>query len=379
MSVSGGWFFVVASEAITVAGQMIMLPGIGSYIATAISHSDLAAIGYAVLVMFIVILMYDQLLFRPLLAWSRKFQADPSSDADNLRPWFLLVLQRARLFDLVQAGILELNRIIDEGITTLARRRTPADERRARPEFDFLFDIALLGLAAAAALWIVAFIRETVDFAEIGWVFVLGLATAARVLILIGIASLVWVPIGVGIGLRPRLADRVQPIVQFLAAFPANLFFPAAVVLILHFRLNPEIWLSPLMILGTQWYILFNVIVGASALPAELQRAAQNLGVRRLLWWRRVMLPAIFPAYVTGAVTAAGGSWNASIVSEVVQWGDTTLTATGIGAYIARTTAEGDSARIALGISVLCLYVLVFNRLLWRRLYDLAAERLRLD
>ena len=379
MSVSGGWFFVVASEAITVAGQTIMLPGIGSYIATAIGRSDLAAIGYAVLVMFIVILMYDQLLFRPLLAWSRKFQADPSADADNLRPWFLLVLQRARLFDLVQTGILQLNRILDEGITTLTRRRAQALERRWRPQLDFLFDIALLGLAAAAAMWIVAFIRETVDFSEIAWVFVLGLATAARVLILIGIASLVWVPIGVGIGLRPHLADRVQPIVQFLAAFPANLFFPAAVVLILHFRLNPEIWLSPLMILGTQWYILFNVIVGASALPAELQRVAQNLGVRRLLWWRRVMLPAIFPAYVTGAVTAAGGSWNASIVSEVVQWGDTTLTATGIGAYIARTTAEGDSARIALGISVLCLYVLAFNRLLWRRLYDLAAERLRLD
>jgi len=133
------------------------------------------------------------------------------------------------------------------------------------------------------------------------------------------------------------------------------------------------------MILGTQWYILFNVIGGAAALPAELQRAAQNLGVRRLLWWRRVMLPAIFPAYVTGAVTAAGGSWNASIVAEIVQWGNTVLTATGIGAYIARTTAAGDGARIALGISVLCLYVLAFNRLLWRRLYDLAAERLRLD
>src|SRR5215469_17611245 len=379
MSVSGGWFFVVASEAITVAGQTIMLPGIGSYIATAIGRSDLAAIGYAVLVMFIVILMYDQLLFRPLLAWSRKFQADPSADADNLRPWFLLVLQRARLFDLVQTGILQLNRILDEGITTLTRRRAQALERRWRPQLDFLFDIALLGLAAVAAMWIVAFIRETVDFSEIAWVFVLGLATAARVLILIGIASLVWVPIGVGIGLRPHLADRVQPIVQFLAAFPANLFFPAAVVLILRFELNPEIWLSPLMILGTQWYILFNVIVGASALPAELQRVAQNLGVTRLLWWRRVMLPAIFPAYVTGAVTAAGGSWNASIVAEIVQWGNTVLTATGIGAYIARTTAEGDGARIALGISVLCLYVLAFNRLLWRRLYDLAAERLRLD
>jgi NitT/TauT family transport system permease protein len=379
MSVSGGWFFVVASEAITVAGQTIMLPGIGSYIATAINQRDLAAIGYAVLVMFVVILLYDQLLFRPLLAWSRKFQADPLADEDNVRPWFLIVLQRARLFDLVQAGVLELNRIIDDALAGLARRRRAPVERQRWPELDRLFDIALLGLGTAAAVWIIAFIRQTVDFVEFGWVFLLGMATAARVLILIGVASLIWVPIGVAIGLRPRLADRVQPIVQFLAAFPANLFFPVAVVLILRFRANPEIWLSPLMILGTQWYILFNVIVGTTALPVELQRAAQNLGVRRSLWWRRVILPAIFPAYVTGAVTAAGGSWNASIVSEVVQWGDTTLTATGIGAYIARTTAEGDSARITLGIGVLCLYVLAFNRLLWRRLYDLAAERLRLE
>ncbi|MGA7265741.1 MAG: ABC transporter permease subunit [Stellaceae bacterium] len=378
MSVSGGWFFVVASEAITVAGQTIMLPGIGSYIATAINHRDLAAIGYAVLVMFVVILFYDQLLFRPLLAWSRKFQADPVADEDNVRPWFFIVLQRARLFDLVQAGVLELNRIIDDALAGMARRRPPPVERPSWP-LTRMFDIALLGLAAAAAMWIITFIRQTVDPAEIGWVFLLGLVTAARVLILIGVASLIWVPIGVAIGLRPRLADRVQPIVQFLAAFPANLFFPVAVVLILRFQANPEVWLSPLMILGTQWYILFNVIVGTTALPAELQRAAQNLGVRRSLWWRRVILPAIFPAYVTGAVTAAGGSWNASIVSEVVEWGDTTLTATGIGAYIARTTAAGDSARIALGIGVLCLYVLAFNRLLWHRLYDLAAERLRLD
>jgi NitT/TauT family transport system permease protein len=379
MSVSGGWFFVVASEAITVAGQTIMLPGIGSYIASAIAQRDLAAIGYAVLVMFVVILFYDQLLFRPLLAWSRKFQAETSADEENIRPWFLVVLQRARLFDLVQAGLLALNRSIDGAIAALPRGRPRSLEYRPRPGFEFVFDIAFLGLAAAAAVWIAAFIREAVDMTEIGWVFLLGLATAVRVLILIGLASLIWVPIGVAIGLRPRLADRVQPIVQFLAAFPANLFFPAAVVLILRLRLDPEIWLSPLMILGTQWYILFNIIVGTTALPVELQRAARNLGVRRSLWWRRVILPAIFPAYVTGAVTAAGGSWNASIVSEVVQWGDTTLTATGIGAYIARTTAEGDSARIALGISVLCLYVLAFNRLLWRRLYDLAAERLRLD
>jgi NitT/TauT family transport system permease protein len=379
MSVSGGWFFVVASEAITVSGQSILLPGVGSYIATAIAQRDLAAIGWAVLVMFVVILLYDQLLFRPLIAWSRKFQGDPPADTDNVRPWFLIALQRARLFDLVQAGLLAINRMIDGVIAALARRQVPAAERRPRPAFDRAFDIALLALAAGAAVWLVAFIRESVDLAEIGWVFLLGLATAARVLILIGIASVVWVPIGVGIGLRPHFADLAQPVVQFLAAFPANLFFPVAVALILRFRLDPEIWLSPLMILGTQWYILFNVIAGTTTLPVELRLAAQNFAVRRLLWWRRVILPAIFPAYVTGAVTAAGGSWNASIVAEIVQWGDTTLTATGIGAYIARTTAEGDGARIALGIGVLCLYVLAFNRLLWRRLYNLAAERLRLD
>jgi len=379
MSVSGGWFFVVASEAITVSGQSILLPGVGSYIATAITRRDLPAIGWAVLVMFVVIVLYDQLLFRPLIAWSRKFQAEPSADADNLRPWFLLVLQRARLFDLVQAGVLAVNRIIDGAIAALARRRPPAAERRPCPVFDRAFDIALLALAAAATVGLVAFIHESVEAAEVGRVFVLGLATAARVLVLLGIASVVWVPIGVWIGLRPQVADMAQAIVQFLAAFPANLFFPVVVVLILRFRLDPEIWLSPLMILGTQWYILFNVIAGTTALPAELRLAAQNFAFRRLLWWRRVILPAIFPAYVTGAVTAAGGSWNASIVAEIVQWGDTTLTATGIGAYIARATAAGDGGRIALGIGVLCLYVLAFNRLLWRRLYNLAAERLRLD
>jgi NitT/TauT family transport system permease protein len=382
MSVSGGWFFVVASEAITVSGQSILLPGIGSYIATAITERDLGAIGYAVLVMLVVIILYDQLLFRPLLAWSQKFKGDPG-DAENTRPWFLIVMQRAQVFDLLQSTGLMLNRGVDNLFTAAGRRwGAPRPRPGAAAQavwFERAFDVALLVATLAALAWIAHFILETVPAGEIGWTFLLGAITAVRVLILIAIASVIWVPIGVWIGLRPRIADRAQPIVQFLAAFPANLFFPAAVVLILTFQLNPQIWLSPLMILGTQWYILFNVIGGTIALPAELRLAASNLGVRRWLWWRRVMLPAIFPAYVTGAVTAAGGSWNASIVSEVVQWGDTTLSATGLGAYIAEWTAKGEAAHITLGIGVLCLYVLAFNRLLWRRLYNLAAERLRLD
>jgi NitT/TauT family transport system permease protein len=380
MSVSAGWFFVVASEAITVSGQTILLPGVGSYIAVAITERDLAAIGYALLCMLIVILLYDQLLFRPLLAWSRKFLSEDAPDEVYARPWFLVVLQRARLFDLVEIVWEAITSSID---TALRRLPRPAPRRRADHAGSVLlerwFDLALLALAAGAAAWLVLLIRTSVSGSEIGWVFLLGAITAVRVMVLIALASLVWVPVGVWIGLHPDIAERAQPIVQFLAAFPANLFFPVAVALILAYRLNPEIWLSPLMILGTQWYILFNVIAGTTGLPRELQLAASNLGLRRLLWWRRLILPAIFPAYVTGAVTAAGGSWNASIVSEVVQWGDTTLQATGIGAYIARYTAEGDAARIALGIGVLCLYVLAFNRLVWRRLYDLAAERLRLD
>jgi NitT/TauT family transport system permease protein len=314
MSVSGGWFFVVASEAITVSGQSIMLPGIGSYIATAINERDLGAIGYAVLVMLVVIILYDQLLFRPLLAWSQKFKGDPGADDDYVRPWFLIVMQRAQFFDLLQSGVLMVNRGIDHILAVIGRQWGARGGRPTRREavpaaswFERGFDVVVLLATLASIAWMFRFILASVPVGEIGWTFVLGAITALRVLVLIAVASVIWVPIGVWIGLRPHIADRAQPIVQFLAAFPANLFFPGAVVLIITFSLNPEIWLSPLMILGTQWYILFNVIGGAVSLPAELRLAASNLGVRRLLWWRRVMLPAIFPAYVTGAVTAAGG------------------------------------------------------------------------
>ncbi|HUA54998.1 MAG TPA: ABC transporter permease subunit [Candidatus Sulfotelmatobacter sp.] len=381
MSVSGGWFFVVASEAITVSSQTIMLPGVGSYIAQAIDQRNLEAVGYAVLVMFAVILIYDQLLFRPLLAWSVKFRSEETAGEEPERPWFLTLLQRAHIVELLdwawefgRAGFLRLLQALPRLPVTLP----PSSARVARIR-ERLWDtlLRLLGLGVAVRLGF--YVAQEVGLHEVLTVLALGLATALRVLILIALASVIWVPIGVWIGLRPRIARRAQPIVQFLAAFPANLFFPIAVSLIVHFGLNVEVWISPLMILGTQWYILFNVIAGASVLPTDLHYVANNLGLRGWLWWRRLILPGIFPAYVTGALTASGGSWNASIVSEVVHWGDTTLTATGVGAYIARSTESGDFPRIALGIGVLCLYVIAFNRLLWRRLYDLAAERLRLD
>jgi NitT/TauT family transport system permease protein len=186
------------------------------------------------------------------------------------------------------------------------------------------------------------------------------------------------VPVGVWIGLRPKLAERIQPLAQFLAAFPANLAFPVFVVIIVRYGLNANIWLSPLMILGTQWYILFNVIAGASAFPTDLREAAGSFHLRGWRWWTKVILPGIFPYYVTGAITASGGSWNASIVAEVASWGDTHLTATGLGAYIATATEAGDFRRVVLGIAIMCVLVTLFNRLLWRPLYAFGERRLRL-
>jgi NitT/TauT family transport system permease protein len=291
------------------------------------------------------------------------------------------MLQRARLFDLLLAAF--------DGVASFASRAA----RRAAPQrgtvsrhhwsetrlVDVAWNALLLGIAATALIEIVLFIHGAVGWGEVLTVVALGFATLIRVVVLIALAALVWVPIGVWIGFRPRVARRVQPIVQFLAAFPANLFFPVVASAVTVFHLNVEIWLSPLMILGTQWYILFNVIAGTLALPTDYQFVTSNLGVSGWLWWRRLVLPGIFPAFVTGAVTASGGSWNASIVAEVVKWKDETLMATGIGSYIARETEKGDFPRIVLGIAVLCIYVLLFNRLVWRRLYILAEERLRLD
>jgi NitT/TauT family transport system permease protein len=383
MSVSGGWFFVVASEAISVSGQSISLPGIGSYIALAITERDLGAIGWAILAVLAGIIVYDQLMFRPLVAWSHKFKVDAMPGEQIPESWLLTLMQRGRFFRFVA----RMPAALWDWFTGLLRRgesdslflRGPVPILRLPVWADRLWDAVLIIAAGTALVQVGLFIHGEVSFTEIREVLLYGLATTLRVVALITLASLVWVPIGVWIGQRPVVAQNMQWIAQFLAAFPANLMFPVAVLLIVRFDLNVDVWTSPLMILGTQWYILFNVIAGAAAIPQEMKDAAGNLGLTGWLKWRRFILPAIFPAYVTGAITASGGSWNASIVSEMVSWGDTTLQATGLGSYIARATADGDFPRIALGIAVMCLFVMAFNRFLWRRLYMIAAERLRLD
>jgi NitT/TauT family transport system permease protein len=377
MSMSGSWFFVVASEAISVGNTTVTLPGVGSYIALAIERRDLAAVWWAIGTMLVVILIYDQLLFRPLVAWADRFRFEQEAGVLPPRSWVFDVLRRSRLVDRVTEPFAVLWRRSLQ--THWFDRAAPKPDRAPRRRWVALTWTSLVVLAALAALaLLVRFALAGITLSDLGLALLLGLYTLTRVVVLIALASVIWVPIGVWIGTRPRAARIFQPVAQFLAAFPANLLFPLVVSAIVVLHASPNIWLSPLMVLGTQWYILFNVIAGAAAIPAEMRAVAANLRVGGWLWWRRIALPAVFPYYVTGAITASGGSWNASIVAEVASWGDQHLEAAGLGAYIANETALGNFQHIVLGIAVMSFYVVIVNRTFWRPLYFYAERKFRL-
>jgi NitT/TauT family transport system permease protein len=377
MSMSGGWFFVVLSESVTVGHTTFALPGIGSYVALAIAQKNLAAIGWAIATMLIVILLYDQLLFRPLVAWVDRFRVEQEPGARDPESWALAMMRRSRM---IQAATVAFHAAV-LWTSRAVKRTDPAEaapSAKPRRSLDLLWVLLVAG-AVALGLWhIVAVLINNTSPQEALHVSGLAVLTMLRVFILIALASIIWVPIGVWVGLRPRAAQIVQPVAQFMAAFPANLLFPIVVYGIVTWKLNPDIFLSPLMILGTQWYILFNVIAGASAIPAEMRYAAANFQVSGWLWWRKVALPAVLPFYVTGAITASGGSWNAAIVAELASWGDTQVRARGLGAYIADATTAGDFHRIILGIGVMSLFVVVINRAFWRPLYYYAERKYRL-
>lgn len=379
VSMSAGWFFVVASEAISVSNQEILLPGIGSYIAVAIKEANLTAICYAIITMFVVILIYDQILFRPLVAWSEKFKAENIASEREARSWLMDLMHRTR-------WIRYFGKVLYGRWNAFVNIKWPSlpEVMLVKPMpikwfyfnlGDVLFWLLILFIIGFAAFHFSSYLSWDV----VSHVFLLGGITALRVFILVFACSLIWVPIGVYIGRRPNIAYVVQPVAQFLAAFPANLLYPLVVMLIVGFHVNPEIGLTPLMILGAQWYILFNVIAGASVLPKDFLDVADNLGMNTWLRWRRVILPGIFPYYITGAITAAGGTWNASIVAEVVSWGDTRISIPGLGHYISNQTLQGNFAHTAIAIGVMSFLVIIINRFFWHPLYVKATNRFILE
>ncbi|MGV9295721.1 ABC transporter permease [Amycolatopsis sp. NPDC003676] len=380
MSFGGGWFFLTASEALSVNNQKFALPGIGAYVATASADGDLGKVLLAVGVMVVLVVGVNVLFWRPLTAWSERFRIENSEAAEAPRSLVLDLLRRSRIPTLLGRVLGKLVFPLDRalavfGLAEYPLRFSPARRRAA----DIVFSVVVFGLILYGTVRAVLFIGETTGYGEIGHVLLLGLITFARVVTLVVVGTLVWVPIGVWIGMNPRVSRLAQPVVQVLASFPANFLFPLITAVLVATGISLDWGGILLMSLGAQWYILFNVIAGASAIPHDLREAAANLRLPRALWWRRLVLPAIFPSYVTGGITAAGGAWNASIVAEIVSYNGVTLTATGLGAYIADATGSGDSGRILLGVAVMSLYVVGLNRLFWRRLYRLAERRFSLS
>lgn len=387
MSFGGGWFFLAASEAISVLGQRIRLPGVGSYLASAIEAGDMQAIGYSVLTMVLMIVLVDQLFWRPLVVWSQKFKMELTESAD---------VPVSFVYDLLtRSGLLRvLNRIllapIARGLNRLMNRiasvsETAAQQFRNIPQSGYISKLIALCLVAVllqgmrdpvidAYLLVVSMPGS--DLIEIAY---LGLYTLGRVMLAVLLGALWTVPVGVWIGMNPLLAKVLQPVVQIAASFPANMLFPFITILFLRYQVNFEWGSISLMALGTQWYVLFNVIAGTMSIPNDLHEAG---AVFRLQGWRRwkvLILPSIFPFLITGIITASGGAWNASIVSELVSWHDKQLTATGLGSYISRVTEQGDWAGIIWGITVMCLFVIAINQCLWRRLYQLSRAKYHVD
>ncbi len=379
MSFGGGWFFVAASESISVLNKQYTLPGIGSYVAKAVAEKDLHKLGLAILTMVVVIVAVDQLFWRPVVAWSEKFRMDRSAAATQAHSWLLDVLRAAKLPR-------TLNRYWRRLQTRLLKWRLPQVRApfkvpvrfRLKVNADLLFGVVLGGIVVVAIYEGARFITTEVGPSEVGLALWYGLLTLLRVIAMLIFATVVWTPIGVAIGSNPRLARIAQPVVLLCASFPANFIFPAATILFLKIGLSLNWGSMLLMALGAQWYVLFNTIAGAMAIPNDLREMTINMRLTGWNRWQKLIIPAIFPAWVTGAITASGGAWNASIVAEVVTWGDKTLRAHGLGSYIAKATEIGDWPRIVLGVTLMCVFVVGINRLVWRRLYALAESRYRL-
>ncbi|AIF81319.1 anion ABC transporter permease [endosymbiont of Acanthamoeba sp. UWC8] len=380
VSVSGSWFFIVASEAISVGNINYTLPGIGSYLGAAIARKDWHAIIYSILTTLILIILYNKLIFQPLVVWARKFKYEMVNAQEISGSWIYNILSKSVLLKILfKPFSWFISKIFKFSFRSSLSLPSYKQHAIAKSKsFNYAWYLSIAFLTASLAYYIFSFLYNFSNLSQLTHVLFLGAITALRIIVLIFLALIILIPIGIYIGLNEKLAAGVQPVILFLAAFPANLLFPFFVIIIVSNNLNPNIWLSPLIILGAQWYILLNIIAGVSALPRELLEAASLFNIKGLIFIRKVILPSILPYIITGSLCASGGAWNASIVAEAVNWGGTTLYATGLGAYIAQNTIAGEYHNISLGVCIMCFYVMLLNKLVWRPLYKLTEKTLHL-
>ena len=379
MSFGGGWFFLAASEAITVNNHSYALPGVGSYVAAAVENGQLGCIWYAILTMVIMVLGVNILFWRPLVAWAERFRQEDTAPVDRPRSFVLDIINRSWLPRVVSRLWEPIGRFLDKVTRPFGLAEHPLHVPLVRKR---ALDVTVTVIVSVAILigvvYAYTFIQGSLGIGAFIGAFALGLITLLRVIAIIVFATIIWVPIGVWIGMNPKISRLAQPVVQLLASFPANFIFPFAIALFVAINMPLDIGGIILMALGSQWYILFNVIAGASAIPTDLRQAMASFHVGTAQRWRRLIIPAIFPMYVTGAITAAGGAWNASIVAEIVTYNHKTYTATGLGAYITQATQTGNHAALLVGVIVMSTLVVGINRLFWRRLYATAEKRFTL-
>jgi NitT/TauT family transport system permease protein len=382
MSWAGGWFFLMAAETFTVGERDYRLAGLGSYLQTAADGANVQAILWGVATLIGMIVLLDQFIWRPLLAWADRFKLEMVESDAPPTSWFYDVWQRARV---AQWWVTRIRRPftewLDARIAQYLSKRDNNTRTTALPLRRFL-QIGLLLVLAAILLWgafnaVGLMARVTPD----DWGDIVRGAGASFLRVLVAlVVALAWtVPVGVAIGMNPRLARVLQPIVQVTAAVPATALFPILVLILIRFSGGLDLAAIVLMLMGTQWYVLFNIIAGAAAIPRDLVYTVETLGLRGWARWRTMILPAVFPYLITGMITAAGGSWNATIVAEYVTFGGQTYYATGLGAEIAKATAAGNYPLLLAATLTMIVIVVAFNRFFWRRLYRVAEERFRMD
>ncbi len=381
MSWSGGWFFLMAAEIFNVGTRDFRLPGLGSYMQVAADKGDLSAVLWGLSTLVAIILLLDQFIWRPLLAWADKFKLATVEGDEPPTAWFLDALSRSWLLRRFRA---QLWKPLNERLDGILQRRWRNRSEVAAGAAGRLSPVTLsLAVIALAAILYGAYraIGMLLTLSAAAWLQVgTGLlATFARVSVALLITLLWTVPLGAAIGMNRRLASVLQPIVQVIASIPATALFPVLLLALLHLPGGLNLAAILLMLLGTQWYLLFNVIAGASAVPQDLRYTTALLRLSRLDRWRVLILPALSPYLITGAITASGGAWNASIVAEHVVFGGKTYATTGVGALIAQATSNGDYALLLAATFALVITVVLFNRLFWSRLYRLAEERYRLE
>ena len=380
MSWAGGWFFLMAAEIFTVGQRDFRLPGLGAYLQEAANRGNLQAIAWGIGTLVLVIVALDQLVWRPLLAWANRFKLEMVHSDNPSRSWFYDLLRDAHLTEWFSRTVREP---ISEYVDTWLLRRFPASGATTTTGSTRSWPVYLLTVVGALGLVYGAYhaglMLLTVPLAQ--WASIAGgvAATLVRVLVALLIAVAWTVPLGVVIGTSARLAAWLQPLVQIVASVPATALFPVFLLLVIGLPGGLNLAAVLLMLMGTQWYLLFNIIAGASAIPQDLKYTTALLQLGRWGRWRTLILPALFPYIITGAITASGGAWNASIVAEHVEFGGHALRTVGIGSLIAQATASGDYSLLLAATLSMILTVVLINRLLWRRLYRLAEERYRME